>query len=322
MAKIDLFWQSYLQFEKELIEITHYILVDDKQLEVYSLRLADLIIRVNTEIETLAKSLHKANGNPAPANPSHLMYDSDCLSHLDKIWTLSKKVVLVINPMFCLSNSDNRCFKPLREAHKVGEDGPKWKSSYQAIKHDRANSIEKATVKNLLHAMAALFLLNVYHKGYSEIFSNIMEAKDISTTCGSSIFAVKLYNEGSYDLANIKSNNLDVKESVLILHANQNDVANMREAEKKFNEVCVQHTIDKINQDQTLLQKMVKASNPSKELEDTIKRNMMSDMKSNLELYGDDFKRAIVKVRYIVELNKNQFVDSVKTPVSTTSSAS
>lgn len=78
--------------EKELIDMASNILIDDAQANVYSLKIADLITRANIEIEAIAKHLHKLTEGPAPATPPHLMYDTDCLKHLDKIWSLSKRL--------------------------------------------------------------------------------------------------------------------------------------------------------------------------------------------------------------------------------------
>ena len=39
----NLYWSVYQNLEKELIELTNHIHVDDKQINVYSMKIADLL---------------------------------------------------------------------------------------------------------------------------------------------------------------------------------------------------------------------------------------------------------------------------------------
>lgn len=38
-----------------------------------------------------------------------------------------------------------------------------WSKAYQAVKHDRYNSLYQGNIKALLHSEAALYLLNIYY---------------------------------------------------------------------------------------------------------------------------------------------------------------
>ena len=57
-----LYWQVYKNLEKEFFGLADVIHVDDKQLEVYSMKIADLLIRTVVEIEAIAKELYLSNG--------------------------------------------------------------------------------------------------------------------------------------------------------------------------------------------------------------------------------------------------------------------
>ena len=62
MEKKEIFWQTYLNLEKELLEVAKYIYItdeiNDNQLKVYSPHLADLLVRTCIEIEALSKELY------------------------------------------------------------------------------------------------------------------------------------------------------------------------------------------------------------------------------------------------------------------------
>ena len=168
MNPSDLFWSVYANLEQEVLTIARYIHCDSHQLTVYSMAIADLIVRCAMEIEAISKKLYQqlgGNMNPLDDNgkPRYLYFDSDCLALIDKAYHLAKKKVIISSPAFFLDDSD-RQIMPLREAHKKGQrNGCKWKDAYQALKHDRYASLQRhGNIKNLLHAMGALYILNLY----------------------------------------------------------------------------------------------------------------------------------------------------------------
>lgn len=78
MNKSDIFWQTYLNLEKEMIEVSRYIFITDEitvrhngaettqsydaQLNTFSPHLADLLVRCCVQIEAISKELYHANG--------------------------------------------------------------------------------------------------------------------------------------------------------------------------------------------------------------------------------------------------------------------
>lgn len=61
--KTNLFWQVYRNLEREFLTLTEFIHIDDHQLEnVYSMRIADLLLRTVVEIESISKHLYLQNG--------------------------------------------------------------------------------------------------------------------------------------------------------------------------------------------------------------------------------------------------------------------
>lgn len=204
MNKKDIFWQTYLNLEKEVREVSKYIFITDEvtirtdgketpiscdsQLKVFSPHIADLLVRCCVQIEALSKELYYNNGGEKPRGSKDVFFDEDCLKLVDKKWETGKKEVLVAAPFFNLTKDENRVLRPLRNAHK--RSGISWAKAYQAVKHDRFGSLQFGNVKALLHAMAALYLLNLYFRNDVRVVT-FHELSKCDYSMGSSLFAVK-----------------------------------------------------------------------------------------------------------------------------------
>lgn len=100
MNKPNLFWPIYKNLEKEIIRLADTIHFSDDQLNVYSIHIADLLVRCAIEIESISKELYFiAGGEITPSdklgNPRDLYFDTDCIELLDSKWKLSKKEIII-----------------------------------------------------------------------------------------------------------------------------------------------------------------------------------------------------------------------------------
>ena len=204
MKKSDIFWQTYLNLEKEAIEVSKYIfftaevLVNGKggivaqscntQLETFSPHIADLLVRCCVQIEAISKELYFDNGGTKARGDSSILFDEDCLKLIDIKWQTHNKTVMVVAPFFNFVKDENRILKPLKEAHK--RQGTYWEKAYQAVKHDRYSSLHKGNVKAFIHALAALYLLNLYYRNDSWV-TKYQDISKLDYSMGSAIFTVK-----------------------------------------------------------------------------------------------------------------------------------
>jgi hypothetical protein len=177
MLNKNWYWSVYKNLENEFLKLTDCVHFDDNQIKVYSMHIADLIVRCSIEIEALSKTLYaQLGGNMTPTddngNKRDLYFDTDCINLLEQQWKIGKKQVLVTGINFYFDADSNKILSPLHKANKRGSGGSKWKQAYQAVKHDRINSLKKASIENLIHAMGALYLLNLYYK--DEIMISVM----------------------------------------------------------------------------------------------------------------------------------------------------
>ena len=185
MDKTNLYWQMYLNLEDEFLKAAEYVLIDDKQLSVYSLKNADLLMSVSTQIEAISKQLFFDNGGTTEREYPY--FDTDCLGHLKSKWDIERKEVDVVSPFVMMSA---RTLTPLEHCSEWGNC--KWKNAYQAVKHDRLENIDKASAENLLHALAALYLLNIYNRNCVIDLGSDGEGKQFDGSLGSRLFAVRI----------------------------------------------------------------------------------------------------------------------------------
>lgn len=188
----QLYWQVYLNLERDFLSLADMIHINDAQQDVYSMRIADLLVRTVIEIEALSKELYLANGGEV-VEDAKMFFDTVCLSHLNNLWKLGQKVVLVTSPAIYFEKEENKILKPLFKANKRGDSSADWNRAYQAVKHNRVNYLSKGSIKHLLHGLAALYVLNLYYRNESveNVSSDDKTRRNLSF--GSCLFSVKVH---------------------------------------------------------------------------------------------------------------------------------
>lgn len=166
---MNLYWSVYEALEEETLVLADNILFNNEQLGVYSVKLGNLIVRSAIEIEALSKELYcSLGGEPKifdeEKNQERFPYfDMECLDLLVRKWKIDKKKIQIVSSKIYF-NQDNSVLTPLRKCNKARDKGSQWNRAYQALKHNRTQSMEKATVINLLNALGALYILNLYYR--------------------------------------------------------------------------------------------------------------------------------------------------------------
>ena len=210
-----LYWQVYKNLERELLGLADTIFINDEQQDVYSMRIADLLIRTVIEIEALAKELYLAN-NGEVVPDEEMYFDTVCMAHLNGLWNLDKKVVQVVSPNIYFEKEENRQFCPLYKASKRGTSSADWNKAYQAVKHNRVKELSKGSIKNLIHGLAALFVLNLYYRDEKINGLSGSDKANVNSSFGSSLFAVKIHKENGLRADGTYTKNVDYDECVYI----------------------------------------------------------------------------------------------------------
>ena len=318
MNRINLYWPIYKNLEKEVIEISNYIHFDDDQLSTYSIHIGDLIIRCAVEIESLSKELYiREGGNPCLVDTDgknrDLYFDTDCLELLNQKWNICKKVVYIVSPSFYFELEKNSVLRPLHKSNKRGSSGSKWKQAYQQIKHNRAENLKFANINNLLHALAALYLLNIYYRDESFSQEPGTGPYDFNSGCGSDIFSVVLCNATKVSISSeIRDSNIEhieyekLDEAVYVL--------------KYTNESAQELCNEMIRADERLKQDLLNSNevielfmkNPEYKADNLMQLAHDSGVESRvMQHYGRSFLSGIQKAKREIILCKNEEIYGV-----------
>jgi len=232
---MNLYWSVYKNLEKEVLVLANQIHFDDIQLKVYSVKIAELLIRCSVEIESIAKDLFLANGGTMPTGRD-LYFDTDCMELLENKWLISKKQVLVSAQNFYFTNTSNRIITPLNKSNKRGTSGSDWKKAYQAVKHNRTFSLSKGNIKNLIRAMGALYLLNIYFKADKFDLKKDLSGVNFDDRLGSELFSLKIHINTSISVSSAYTKKPDFDECVYLLKATDETSQIAREALQRIQE--------------------------------------------------------------------------------------
>lgn len=182
MNNIQTYSQVYEYLEKEVLSLTFNIYFDDSQIEVYSLKILDLIVRSCVEIESLIKDIYRNDIGKEVKNVG------EALTVLDNAYGLKSKKIIIYSPYFHFSG-ERMYLYPFAYEKGSKED---YYSTYCALKHDRNKNISKANIETLLRSLCALYILNIYYRNESvQVLDG--SGKNFDVTCGSKIFKNILY---------------------------------------------------------------------------------------------------------------------------------
>lgn len=190
--KSNVFWTVYKKLEKDVVDLSYYIHFSDEtsenghnQLWTFSNQIADILIAISTQIESLFLELYNTEFNTKSEDIGA------GINAIDKKWNLSAKQVKIIskNMYFTDTNGFGNEFAPM--AYKPHDENDYY-GAYCAVKHERINALHKANVNVLIRALAALFIFNIY---YSFEALEIEEISDFDFTFNSSVFMAKYEND-------------------------------------------------------------------------------------------------------------------------------
>lgn len=305
---MNFYWPVFRNLENELIVLSNQIHFDDEQLEIYSVKISELLIRCSVEIESISKEIFLANGGEV-LEARDVFFDTDCLEFLENLWCLSKKKVIVSAPNFYFTNPDNQILSPLNKANKRGTSGSDWKKAYQAVKHDRNRSLRKGNLKYLMRAMGALYLLNIYYKNDGFPFGEDGIGLTFDERLGSELFSIKLHVGSNVSVDGVYTKKSDFDECVYFTKATDETAQLVRESmqrmQEKRNELTNEHLLKLINQE---------IQNGTVITADNIQSKMVEIYETEKEKIGSQFfiqaargeSSSLKKLRFEAILNKNQ----------------
>jgi hypothetical protein len=305
----NFYWPVYKNLEKELINLSNLIHIDDKQLEIYSIKIAELLLRTAVEVESISKTLYFQNGGTKSDN-NNLFFDTDCIGFLENIWLLSKKQIQVSAPNFHFIELENRVLTPLKKANKRGSSSSDWQKAYQSVKHNRVASLQKANLRHLIRTMGALYVLNLYYNDDIYMLDKDSTGVNFDSTLGSSIFSVKLHKNKGFNVSTAYSKNTDFDECIYILRPTDETRDAVQLKFKELNDKAIERTYTTIPE-QIMAQIKGMESISMEELVEKIK-SIAEKLKSDnfnqvIKEHGQTFVKTFGSLRYEAILNKQQY---------------
>jgi hypothetical protein len=201
-ARTVLSWKMYLQLENEMIDFLDYVPLDDKHLEVYSLKLIAIILQAGPEvisgfdvaIGNLNKYFQITGANELQSDLDALWKDEERLRAEKK--SLSFKRYYDFLEKHCYAKPSKAlvecCNKPSSALIEVKESSyvfgplatqsPEWWDVYNRLKHDKYTNLKKATLKIALDSLGALFWIQSLNMdevyGQTKIDSQLFNRKN------------------------------------------------------------------------------------------------------------------------------------------------
>ena len=291
--------------ERELLGLADTIYINDEQQEVYSMRIADLLIRTVIEIEAIAKELYLTNGG-AVVPDDEMYFDTVCMAHIDGLWNLDKKVVQVVSPSIYFEKEENKEFCPLHKASKRGSSSADWNKAYQAVKHNRVKELSKGSIKNLIHGLAALYILNLYYRDERINGLSGSDKANVNRGFGSSLFAVKIHRENGLRADGTYTKSADFDKCVYIEDHDPTSKKTAMEAMVSLNEYERTATIAEL--EKQIKEKTSRGEQITQEWIDTVKKGVISKIFPIKDYkLGKKITDGLSQLRYDIVLNKKQY---------------
>lgn len=302
------YWAMFKSLERELLSLTNVIDINSDQINVYSAKIADLLNRTVTEIETLSKKLYFDNGGVWNNTGKDPYFDTTCLKFLNDNWCLEKKKVYIVSPYIHLTDKELEK-TPLLGVHEwqVGD----WKNASNAVKHDRANCLHEGTLGRFIDALSALFLLNVYNNNAIIDLDN--SAGNFDPSMGSDVFAIKKHSFPGINAENIYRIAPDYDECAYLIRATEDTATKAAEAIAEINNMIVNEVMSlavcKVNDE--LKSHKITPSDITARIQQHIPELKAMAISLTAKKVGKSITSAFSAVKYEAVLNKNQYKNPV-----------
>jgi len=156
-------WAAYKAIEEDMLRVAEYIPLETQQYDnVYSFKLADIIMRSCSHIESLLKDVirnqdlsdHQNQPKIIKSEKKRQLTIRDYIEIFSDYWNLAPVEITIRR-----NNDIKRPFEEFKNL-KLEDKIPKWWRAYNDLKHDFYSEVEKGTLENALLALGALFILN------------------------------------------------------------------------------------------------------------------------------------------------------------------
>ena len=96
----DTYWSIYRRIEKEVLELSYNVFFDDNQIYIYSSKILDLILRINTNIESLYEDIYRNKVYEDMKENKDKEKIGLRIKKIEKLYLLEDKIIHISNENF------------------------------------------------------------------------------------------------------------------------------------------------------------------------------------------------------------------------------
>jgi len=155
-------WHTYQNLERDFIDVTRYVALEEKNGGTYSERITQLLLLIGSTVDSIFFEMRTSSSLDAKQGVGELRQASapkvaQYRDVYEPIYQLSTVRVLAHHGL-----TDYGPIKPFGPFSS--NQSPSWWSAYNDVKHQFYQNWRKGTLDNLVNALGALFTLNILHK--------------------------------------------------------------------------------------------------------------------------------------------------------------
>lgn len=186
-SRVEFSQKIFFQIESSMTGFLEYVPLDFNHLEVYSSRLITIILEIGPELINSFDLAVFHRGNRGLSE----VFDDNIRKYREKLLIREKKLrskkrSLTFKDYYFfldetgytkLSRATIRLTKFDVFMLPFENINPDWWESYNLLRHDKYNNLKRATLRNTLKALAALFWLICYN--WNRVYSNEFISSDL-----------------------------------------------------------------------------------------------------------------------------------------------
>ncbi|MPQ76886.1 hypothetical protein [Hydrogenovibrio sp. JE_KL2] len=151
----NIHWDYYISLEQDLENLSRYIEFEKSNFSTHSLELTRLLLTIGSEVDVVAKELCCLFSSK-----------TQCGSRINQYKKILKDNIPDISSISVYSDRYMLRFTPWLNWQNIEAENPSWWKAYNDVKHYRGEHFKDANLQNVLEAMSALLIMNIYLNHY------------------------------------------------------------------------------------------------------------------------------------------------------------
>jgi len=163
-------WHTYLNLERDFIDVTRYVALDRDNGGVWSERIAQLLLLTGSTVDSVFYAMRTSTYLPQtePIDDLRRNLEPHIGNYRDAYEPIYQLSGIELRARYGLS--DYGVIMPFQPF--AANINPRWWEDYNDAKHEFFQEMCKGTLDNLVHALGALFALNVLHMDSKKYLAN------------------------------------------------------------------------------------------------------------------------------------------------------